>query len=327
MRSLLQKLGLASFHPAITGLILLSFIAGPILSISTISRISYVAKHPEALYSPTPTITPSPTYTITPTQTTIPSKTPTLTASPTITLTPTITFTPTITNTPTPTTTPTPTLTPTVTLPAAPKSDCVPITSERQTAKVVGVTDGDTITVQINGQTFKVRYIGVDSPESSASGGYSATSENSLLVSGKIITLVKDVSETDKYGRLLRYVFVDDIFVNYEMVRLGWATSGTWPPDTSCDTTFLTAEVNAKNNKVGMWIPTATPRPYIPPVVVSTTAPGNSSGSCDPSYPDVCIAPYPPDLDCSQIPYKRFRVTGSDPHGFDRDHDGIGCEG
>ena len=48
--------------------------------------------------------------------------------------------------------------------------------------------------------------------------------------------------------------------------------------------------------------------------------------SCDPSYPDVCIPPYPPDLDCDEIYYSNFRVVGSDPHGFDTDYDGIGCE-
>jgi len=48
--------------------------------------------------------------------------------------------------------------------------------------------------------------------------------------------------------------------------------------------------------------------------------------SCDPSYPDVCIAPYPPDLNCGDIGYSNFRVIGDDPHGFDRDNDGIGCE-
>ncbi len=48
--------------------------------------------------------------------------------------------------------------------------------------------------------------------------------------------------------------------------------------------------------------------------------------SCDPSYPDVCITPYPPDLDCGEIGYSNFRVVGNDPHGFDRDNDGIGCE-
>ncbi len=54
--------------------------------------------------------------------------------------------------------------------------------------------------------------------------------------------------------------------------------------------------------------------------------PVDTTPSCDPSYPDVCIPPYPPDLDCGEIGYSNFRVVGSDPHGFDRDNDGIGCE-
>jgi endonuclease YncB( thermonuclease family) len=49
-------------------------------------------------------------------------------------------------------------------------------------------------------------------------------------------------------------------------------------------------------------------------------------GNCDPSYPSVCIPPYPPDLDCGDISFRRFDVIGSDPHGFDSDNDGIGCE-
>lgn len=48
---------------------------------------------------------------------------------------------------------------------------------------------------------------------------------------------------------------------------------------------------------------------------------------CDPSYPTVCIPPPPPDLDCSDLSVSRFPVRGADPHGFDADHDGIGCEG
>jgi hypothetical protein len=51
-----------------------------------------------------------------------------------------------------------------------------------------------------------------------------------------------------------------------------------------------------------------------------------SDSSCDPSYPDVCIPPFPPDLNCADIVFENFRVVGSDPHGFDGDGDGIGCE-
>jgi hypothetical protein len=49
---------------------------------------------------------------------------------------------------------------------------------------------------------------------------------------------------------------------------------------------------------------------------------------CDPSYPGVCIPPPPPDLNCSDVPqYDGFVVLAPDPHGFDTDHDGLGCEG
>lgn len=51
-----------------------------------------------------------------------------------------------------------------------------------------------------------------------------------------------------------------------------------------------------------------------------------AQSSCDPSYPDVCIAPPPPDLDCGEIEYRNFKVEGDDPHNFDGDQDGIGCE-
>ncbi|WP_088889810.1 hypothetical protein [Leptolyngbya ohadii] len=54
--------------------------------------------------------------------------------------------------------------------------------------------------------------------------------------------------------------------------------------------------------------------------------PTQARSNCDPSYPNVCIAPAPPDLDCGDVPHRNFRVVGSDPHRFDRDRDGIGCE-
>jgi micrococcal nuclease len=202
----------------------------------------------------------------------------------------------------------------------------VPTNNDRVKARVVRITDGDTIVVTIDGVEHKVRYIGVDSPEPGAYGGNLSSYINSQLVLGKTVTLVKDVSETDKYDRLLRYVFVGDTFVNYEMVRSGYATAGSWPPDTSCDSAFLTAFATAKSNKVGLWKPTATPVPYVPPVpliIQPSKAPG---GNCDPAYPTVCIPSPPPDLDCGQIPFRRFQVLPPDPHNFDGDHDGIGCE-
>lgn len=74
--------------------------------------------------------------------------------------------------------------------------------------------------------------------------------------------------------------------------------------------------------------PTPTPVRFMPtptrPTGVSPAQPPR--GNCDASYPAVCIPPKPPDLDCGEIPHRRFKVLPPDPHGFDRDRDGIGCE-
>ena len=55
-------------------------------------------------------------------------------------------------------------------------------------------------------------------------------------------------------------------------------------------------------------------------------APVHAQQNCDSSYPTVCIASPPPDLDCPDVPYQNFEVRQPDPHHFDRDKDGIGCE-
>ena len=62
------------------------------------------------------------------------------------------------------------------------------------------------------------------------------------------------------------------------------------------------------------------------PVARMVQPPVPSENSCDPSYPDVCIPVYPPDLDCGEIQFANFKVLSPDPHGFDGDKDGIGCE-
>ena len=68
---------------------------------------------------------------------------------------------------------------------------------------------------------------------------------------------------------------------------------------------------------------TPTPAPH---QVIQTEAADWEVENCHPSYPTLCIPPYPPDLDCGEIPHRRFTVVPPDPHGFDRDRDGIGCE-
>lgn len=61
-------------------------------------------------------------------------------------------------------------------------------------------------------------------------------------------------------------------------------------------------------------------------VIAKAPPSGDGDGNCDLSYPTVCIPSPPPDLDCSQVNATNFKVTGNDPHGFDGDNDGIGCE-
>jgi micrococcal nuclease len=185
-------------------------------------------------------------------------------------------------------------------------------------ATVVSVVDGDTIKVVIGGKRSSLRYIGIDSPESGAHLAAEASQANYALVMGETVTLIRDVSETDRYGRLLRYVVAGGTFVNLELVRQGFASAYKYPPDTSCSSDFAAAQAVAVGAELGLW---ALPSPTAVRAIATTRA-----GNCDPSYPDVCIPRPPPDLDCGDIPYRRFRVLPPDPHHFDRDHDGIGCE-
>jgi micrococcal nuclease len=126
--------------------------------------------------------------------------------------------------------------------------------------------DGDTIQVVIEGEEYRVRYIGVDAPETVHPKepvewmGPESFAINRKLVEGKTVYLEKDVSETDQYGRLLRYVFLSDgTFVNGELVRLGFALVGTYPPDVKYQDLLLGLQQQARENDRGLWGPTPTP--------------------------------------------------------------------
>ena len=131
-----------------------------------------------------------------------------------------------------------------------------------QLHKVKRVIDGDTIELE-NGQ--KVRYIGIDAPElhhpkkSLQCFGREAMLINQELVEGKVIRLEKDFSETDKYRRLLRYVYVptesspSGLFVNDYLVKEGYASASTYPPDVKYSDQFKTAERIARINNLGLW--------------------------------------------------------------------------
>ena len=109
----------------------------------------------------------------------------------------------------------------------------------RESARVVRVIDGDTIVVLLDGEEERVRYIGIDTPELGTMCGVKARLVNSLLVSGKVVQLEKDVSERDRYGRLLRYVYADGVMVNARLVEEGHAKVATYPPDVKYRGLFL----------------------------------------------------------------------------------------
>lgn len=118
----------------------------------------------------------------------------------------------------------------------------------------------------------------------------------------KEVILVKDVSETDRYNRLLRYVFVDDFFVNYELIVQGFAQVSTLPPDVACERTFINAQQEARNKMIGLWAKTQTPKPTtlptLPPIG-PTVQPKQPSRNCHPSYPSVCHDPNAIDYGCA----------------------------
>lgn len=162
------------------------------------------------------------------------------------------------------------------------------------------------------------------------------------------------------------YQIGDDVYmVNEVMVRNGWAESDTYKPDDKYKEQLDAAEQFSVQKVLGVRLlcgrfgqdvgympsgqqlreaqqqqpnqgqfdgivsrehletqPTEAPQ-------VQQPAPGAShmDDNCDPAYPTVCIPPYPPDLNCKDIPHRRFTVLQPDPHNFDGDFDGVGCEG
>ncbi|GAB5490559.1 MAG: hypothetical protein Phog2KO_07740 [Phototrophicaceae bacterium] len=116
---------------------------------------------------------------------------------------------------------------------------------------VVNVIDGDTIDVVIDGEEFRVRYVGVNTPERDEVCYSEATQANADMVDGQIVRLVPDTSDTDRYGRLLRYIYVGDTFVNRQLVAEGYAEAVLYNPDDEYYADFRRFEVSAERNGLG----------------------------------------------------------------------------
>ena len=200
------------------------------------------------------------------------------------------------------------------------------------------MTDGDTIALASGAS---VRLVQIDTPEVGTGECYSRAAARELrrlLPVGATVRLEADsrLDRVDRYGRLLRYVWRGGTNVNLELVRRGaatvWLYDGDWGKYAPA---LLRAARAARAAKRGLW---GACRTVWNPYGAATTSPRTrssgaspasaaSSRDCDPSYPTVCIAPPPPDLDCADVRrLAPFAVRGGDPHRFDGDADGLGCE-
>jgi micrococcal nuclease len=174
----------------------------------------------------------------------------------------------------------------------------------------------------------------VNSPELSECYGGTASAKRKALTSGGFRASSYTV---DQYGRRVSVVFLaDGRNLNVWLARHGYAND-KYLAQFRHENRQLAAELDvafaaAKREHAGLWGSCGT-RPQGFAAAPSAPAPSKAGSSkaqaragCDASYPDVCIPPAPPDLDCGDISARRFTVLAPDPHRFDADGDGIGCE-
>jgi micrococcal nuclease len=197
-------------------------------------------------------------------------------------------------------------------------------------ARVVAVLDGDTVDVTLlaSSKRQRVRLIGIESPERGQCFARAATRAAHKLALAQRVRLIGDRTQAkqDRYGRLLAYVVLPN---GNDLARLligrGFGVVYVYDRLFNRVGAYRTAEAAAKARRVGLWSACGTPAD---PATAPTPPPPSPrpTNNCDPSYPDVCIPSPPPDLDCKDVPYENFRVLPPDPHRFDGNKDGRGCE-
>jgi micrococcal nuclease len=178
----------------------------------------------------------------------------------------------------------------------APSEAAFAPTGPIQAATVTRVTDGDTIVVAIDGVRSRVRYIGMDTPEPDdpdpalRAMAERATAANRVLVEGRDVILERDISETDRFDRLLRNVWVERdgtlVMVGLELVRQGVAQLDTFPPDIRYVDRLAAAQAEARAAGIGRWAPDASAAPtpiglvdlVDAPVIVAVDTPARFAG-------------------------------------------------
>jgi len=190
------------------------------------------------------------------------------------------------------------------------------------------VVDGDTIKLE-SGKIL--RYIGIDTPETVDPRkpvqcyGKEASAKNKELVEGKEVKLEKDVSEKDKYGRLLRYVWLGDVLVNELLISEGYAQSSSYPPDVKYQDRFIEAQRLAREENKGLWgdacnatTTTAAPTTQAQPVQSTQPAVQNSG-----TYTCNCSKSCTQISSCDEA-YYQLNTCGCSAR--DGDQDGVPCE-
>jgi endonuclease YncB( thermonuclease family) len=203
---------------------------------------------------------------------------------------------------------------------------------------ITKVYDGDTITLS-SGE--RVRFLQIDTPELSTAECYGEEARSALvglLNAPGQLTLKTDprLDKVDRYGRLLRYVFIGKTNINLKMVEIGAAAPYFYKGDKGqYSAQILKAAQTAKAKSLGLW--KSCPGTQLTPtnavttidaVSTATASASTVSGKCDPNYAG-CIPVFPHDVDCTD--FKRLglapvKVIGKDVHKLDRDGDGIGCD-
>ena len=184
---------------------------------------------------------------------------------------------------------------------------------------VAYVVDGDTVKLT-NGES--VRLVGIDTPERGECGFDESKVALERLIRGRRVQLRMSDEDRDGYGRLLRYVDVAGMDTGLRLIRAGLAVArydsrdgyGYHPREPR----YIAADEASKD--------LCPPRVQAPKPVPLVQSPpkADGGGACAPGY-DPCIPPYPPDVNCDDV-NGPLRVSGDDPHGLDRDGDGIACE-
>jgi micrococcal nuclease len=194
--------------------------------------------------------------------------------------------------------------------------------------RVAHIVDGDTLHATFGDETEKIRMFAVNTPELNPIEcyGIEATALLAELAPvGSVVWFERGEVQLDRYARSLYWIWIEIEPGTWQLLQDAIVSAGVgevriYPPDDRYADWLVLRESQARSAEFGMWSACAGPTPAASMDVASS--------NCDPAYPTVCIRPLNPggDLDCADIPHRRFQVLPPDPHNFDGDGNGIGCE-